>query len=128
MGAPFHDGELEVQARLGLGDIAQRAGRLVRDHLIDQHRDFYAALPFIVAAARDDAGRPWATLLVGPPGFLQSPDPQTLRIAATPRPGDALAGALSRADPQGRALGLLGIDFATRRRNRVNGLVAGHEG
>ena len=44
---------------------------------------------FLVAAARDGSGRPWATLLVGPEGFVTSPDPGTLAIEAAPPAGDA---------------------------------------
>jgi predicted pyridoxine 5'-phosphate oxidase superfamily flavin-nucleotide-binding protein len=83
----------------------------------DQHRDFFATLPFMVAATVDEAGAPMATLLTGRPGFVASPDATTLTIAA------------SSADPAGRRLvsgapiGLLGIQPDTRRRNRANGVI-----
>jgi predicted pyridoxine 5'-phosphate oxidase superfamily flavin-nucleotide-binding protein len=83
----------------------------------DQHRDFFASLPFLVATTLDEAGAPMATLLTGRPGFVGSPDPTTLAIAA------------SSADPAGQRLvvgapvGLLGIQPDTRRRNRANGVV-----
>jgi predicted pyridoxine 5'-phosphate oxidase superfamily flavin-nucleotide-binding protein len=60
-----------------------------------------------------------ATVLTGAPGFIQSPDPVTLTVAALPRagePGAELFGA-------GRPFGALGLDFATRRRNRANGTI-----
>ncbi|MEL6477529.1 MAG: pyridoxamine 5'-phosphate oxidase family protein [Pseudomonadota bacterium] len=118
--SPFHIGEQNVQARLGMRDIEDWARKIVRDHMPEQHRTFYTSLPFLVAAARDAAGRPWATLLSAPEGFITSPDPGHLRIDATPAPGDALEGALA----EGADLGLLGIELATRRRNRVNGRVS----
>jgi ferredoxin-NADP reductase/predicted pyridoxine 5'-phosphate oxidase superfamily flavin-nucleotide-binding protein len=119
--SPFHAGEQQVQERLGVRrSIEPWARRAVRPFLPAQHRDFYARLPFLVAAARDAEGRPWATLLAGAPGFAHSPDPQSLQVDALPPPGDALEGALVR----GGDLGLLGIELATRRRNRVNGRIA----
>jgi ferredoxin-NADP reductase/predicted pyridoxine 5'-phosphate oxidase superfamily flavin-nucleotide-binding protein len=118
--SPFHDGEQQVQSRLGVRDIEDWARKIVRPHLPEQHRAFHTALPFLVAGARDRRGRPWATLLVGPEGFVQSPDPKRLHIDARPVAGDALEGALA----PGADLGLLGIDLATRRRNRVNGRIA----
>jgi predicted pyridoxine 5'-phosphate oxidase superfamily flavin-nucleotide-binding protein len=86
----------------------------------DHHRQFFAALPFIVAATIDEDGWPIATILAGPPGFTSSPDARTLRIVIQ----------LDRDDPAARWLksgapvGLLGIDFATRWRNRANGVIA----
>ncbi len=116
--SPFHEGEARVQERLGVREqIEPWARRVVRPYLPDQHRDFYAQLPFLVVAARDAQDRPWASLLVGEPGFASSPDPGQLRIDALPAEGDALATALHQASD----IGLLGIELATRRRNRVNG-------
>jgi hypothetical protein len=118
--SPFHEGEQRVQTRLGVRDqIEPWARQVVRDYLPEEHRLFHQSLPFLVAAARDGQGRPWATLLTGPSGFVRSPDPQRLSIHGRPVPGDALDGALI----QGADLGLLGIDLATRRRNRVNGRI-----
>ena len=118
--SPFHAGERQAQQRLGVRDIEDWARKVVRPYLPEQHRDFHTALPFLVAAARDGEGRPWATLLAGAEGFVTSPDPRTLVIDARPVPGDALEGRLTA----GADLGILGIEPATRRRNRVNGRIA----
>jgi hypothetical protein len=115
----FHLGEQRVQTKLGVRDIESWAQKVVRPVLPEEHRAFHTALPFLVAGARDAQGRPWATLLTGPEGFVRSPDPTSLRIAARPVAGDALEGALT----SGADLGLLGIELATRRRNRVNGRI-----
>ncbi len=118
--SPFHAGEQQVQERLGVRAIEDWARQVVRADLPEQHRAFHTSLPFLVAAARDARGRPWTTILTGPEGFVTSPDPHSLAIAARPVPGDALEGALD----EGTDLGLLGIEFSTRRRNRLNGRVA----
>ena len=119
--SPFHIGEKKIQTLLGVRDqIEPWARKVVRGHLPEQHQEFYAALPFLVAAARDSKGRPWATLLTGAPGFANSPDPKTLCIDTSPPAGDALANSMQ----EGSDLGLLGLEFATRRRNRLNGRVA----
>jgi ferredoxin-NADP reductase/predicted pyridoxine 5'-phosphate oxidase superfamily flavin-nucleotide-binding protein len=121
MTSPFHEGEQRVQSLLGVREeIEPWARRVVRPFLPEEHQAFYAELPFLVAAARDGRGRPWATLLAGEPGFASSPHPGTLRIDTLPSPDDALAGALG----EGEDLGLLGIELHSRRRNRVNGRVA----
>jgi ferredoxin-NADP reductase/predicted pyridoxine 5'-phosphate oxidase superfamily flavin-nucleotide-binding protein/ferredoxin len=116
--ARFHDGELEVQQRTGVrAQVAGASG--LRDFMPDQHRQFFGELPFFFIGALDDAGQPWASLLIGAPGFIASPDARTLVIDAAPLPGDPLAGMLR----PGRPLGGLGLAPATRRRNRVNGTI-----
>ncbi|MGI9423599.1 MAG: pyridoxamine 5'-phosphate oxidase family protein, partial [Hyphomicrobiaceae bacterium] len=117
--SPFHRGERTVQERLGVRDIEDWARKVVRDHLPEQHRAFHTSLPFLVISTRDGRGRPWVTLLDGPDGFITSPDPHHLIIDAKPEPGDALADSFAR----GSDVGVLGIELATRRRNRVNGRV-----
>jgi ferredoxin-NADP reductase/predicted pyridoxine 5'-phosphate oxidase superfamily flavin-nucleotide-binding protein len=116
---PFHAGELEAQRRAGAGDIAVWAGGLIRDHMPGQHRDFFATLPFVVLAAADAKGRPWVTIVEGHQGFVRSPGPRNLSIAAPVPFEDPLAGALV----PGAAVGVLGIELATRRRNRLNGMI-----
>ena len=78
--SPFHSGEQRVQERLGVRDIEDWARKVVHDYLPEAHRAFHTALPFLVVAARDNQGRPWATLLTGPEGFVVSPDPKSLII------------------------------------------------
>lgn len=114
----FHAGELEAQRRVGVVDKMERQGRrAVRSLMPDQHREFFAQLPFIMAGAVDADGQPWATILTGAPGFVQAPQADLLRIAARPVAGDPLAGVLE----PGADIGLLGIELPTRRRNRANG-------
>lgn len=118
--SPFHDGEQAIQTRLGVRDRLETFGRMViRDHLPDQHRAFYAKLPFLLVGSVDAAGRPWASVLVGEPGFLRSPDPRLLVVETRPLAGDPLAGNLRAGAP----LGVLGLQSETRRRNRMSGRV-----
>ncbi|MEE8371762.1 MAG: pyridoxamine 5'-phosphate oxidase family protein, partial [Sphingomonadales bacterium] len=119
---PFHRGELEIQERLGVREKMQAfAPRVIRDHMPEQHREFYPQLPQLIVGSVDKEGRPWASMLVGRPGFVTSPDPQVLSITARPLYGDPLG---ENIEP-GAALGLLGIEFHTRRRNRANGKITG---
>ena len=117
-GSPFHEGELSIQNRAGVTVDADAAGRrTIRGYMPEQHRAFHTSLAFMVAAARDARGQPWATIIAGPSGFITSPDPRTLSIHASVPSGDALEGALGPGDD----IGLLGIEPGTRRRNRLNG-------
>jgi predicted pyridoxine 5'-phosphate oxidase superfamily flavin-nucleotide-binding protein len=118
--APFHAGERALQAQTGWRDRMEAAGpRVIRDYMPDQHREFFAQLPFLVVGSLDADLQPWASVLAAPAGFAHSPDATHLRVDALPATGDPLAGQLA----QGAALGLLGIEPHTRRRNRMNGTV-----
>jgi len=119
-GRGFHAGERLLQASIGVAEeLAPIGQRVIRDHMPEQHQAFFAQQPFIVLGAADATGQPWATVLAGPPGFVHAPTPQRLRVAALPQAGDPLQGAIR----PGLRIGLLGIQPATRRRNRLNGVV-----
>jgi len=119
--SPFHAGEQAIQQRLGVRDRIESVGRrIIRNVLLDQHREFYAQLPCLFLGSIDRDGQPWASILAGPPGFALSPDPKVLRVTAQPLPHDPFAGALEI----GADIGVIGIEFTTRRRNRANGTIS----
>ena len=116
----FHDGERAVQRRVGVAErMAQVGPHVIRNFMSEQHRDFFAQLPFLVTGTVDVSGQPWASVLAAEPGFIASPDPLTLRIQAQPLVGDPLQTTLR----EGAFIGLLGLEPHTRRRNRLNGVV-----
>ena len=120
MSAKFHAGELAVQERAGVQADAARLGKVLQSVIPPRAREFLSQRRFIVLGSVDAGGRVWASLLTGAPGFLDSPDEHTLRIAAQPAPGDPLGENLI-ANPQ---VGTLTMDLGTRRRMRLNGEAA----
>lgn len=131
--SPFHAGEREAQIRAGVGDVAKWVGGFIRDYLPEQHRQFHTAQPFLILAGGDAEGRTWITLLDGPEGFARSPDPRHLTLETRLDRSDPLAarfaGAPSEAPSaqgsgaEGADIGVLGIELATRRRNRFSGRI-----
>jgi uncharacterized protein len=118
--SPFHDGEQKIQSRAGVRERMELRGRaIIRDYMPEQHREFFAALPFMVVGLADRNGHPWATTLSGPPGFMNSPDQHRLAIAAWPGESDPLRSCIR----DGAPIGGLGIELSTRRRNRINGRI-----
>ncbi|MEM1049695.1 MAG: pyridoxamine 5'-phosphate oxidase family protein [Pseudomonadota bacterium] len=117
--SPFHSGEVEAQARSGVTDLASRVGKFIRDYMPDQHRTFFASQPFLVMASADRQGRPWITMVEGPDGFVTSPDPRTLMLGTEIDPRDPLADTFAT----GGDVGIVGIELATRRRNRLSGIM-----
>lgn len=117
---PWHAGEVALQHSVGLaGKMADLGRRMIRDHMPDQHRDFYSQLPFVVLGTVDGENNIWATIKTGVPGFMLSPDPKHLTIKLTANTLDPAEGGIQ----EGAAIGLLGIDLLSRRRNRMNGQV-----
>jgi ferredoxin-NADP reductase/MOSC domain-containing protein YiiM/predicted pyridoxine 5'-phosphate oxidase superfamily flavin-nucleotide-binding protein len=116
--SPFHRGEQTIQSRLGVRDRMERLGRrMIRDFMPEEHRELFAELPTLLVGTLDNEGRPWASVLAGQPGFLQATDAQTLSVTARPIFGDPLNKSLV----EGANIGALGMEFHTRRRNRLNG-------
>lgn len=116
---PFHSDELAAQALAG-----EHAGRAaIRPRMPDQHRAFFALLPYLFTATLDAGGWPVASVLSGRAGFVRSPDPRTLRIEALPAADDPAAIGFA----PGGGIGLLGLDLSTRRRNRANGTIAARD-
>jgi ferredoxin-NADP reductase/predicted pyridoxine 5'-phosphate oxidase superfamily flavin-nucleotide-binding protein len=116
--SPWHAGEKQLQAHVGVAERMENFGRkVIRSEMPDQHRTFYQQLPFMLYAAVDAEGHPWASILEGQPGFAHSAEPGLLQFRSLPAFDDPAQ--LS----DGSAIGLLGIELHTRRRNRINGHV-----
>lgn len=116
--SPWHAGEKQLQAHVGVAERMEAFGRkVIRSEMPDQHRTFYQQLPFMLYGAVDADGHPWASILEGQPGFAHSPEPGLLQFRGLP----ALDDPAQLSD--GSAIGLLGIELHTRRRNRINGHV-----
>jgi ferredoxin-NADP reductase/predicted pyridoxine 5'-phosphate oxidase superfamily flavin-nucleotide-binding protein len=97
--------------------MARRVAPFIRDFMPDQHRAFYQGQPFLVAASADAQGRVWTTVVEGPDGFIHSPDAKSLTLATQMDSQDPLAQSLH----SGSDIGVVGIELATRRRNRFSG-------
>ncbi len=115
----FHEGERQVQARAGVEAESRSLGRGISRAIPDGAGPFLEAQRIAVLAGVDPDGRVWASLIIGNPGFITSPDSRTLRLAAGLTAADPLSAALS----PDRPLGVLVLDPERRRRLRVNGRV-----
>lgn len=130
--APFHHGELAVQAQAGVRATAQRVGGIIAPAIAPPLAAFLRSARVVALGAADRDGHVWASLLVGAPGVVE-PTAQHLTVAMLPAVDDALyarlrgrddAHAVGAPGAPGAPVGLVAIDFATRRRVRVNGRLA----
>jgi predicted pyridoxine 5'-phosphate oxidase superfamily flavin-nucleotide-binding protein len=115
----FHEGELAVQQRAGVADVARRVGEGSIEHqLAPEVVAFLTHQLFLFCATRTPDGAVWASLLIGPPGFAHGIDARHLLLATRPAADDPLAQALAHGPAP---LGILALEAATRTRVRVNG-------
>ena len=134
----WHPGEVAVQRRLGFENAVSDLWRRVGKFMPEQHGLFHSSnLHFIPLTTVDESGCPWASIMAaadGSIGFVKSPTPQTLSIAAHLWDGDPLldtAVAWSKAKLSGTensrrflTAGLgIEFEFSTRRRNKFAGRI-----
>jgi predicted pyridoxine 5'-phosphate oxidase superfamily flavin-nucleotide-binding protein len=116
----FHEGELATQRRAGVEADAKRLERMLDSaHLSAGAAKFLSLQTFTALTGRDRNGVLWTSPLAAPAGFLQGED-NLLRVSTVPREGDPL-----HRMPIGQQIGLIAIDFAARRRMRINGTLVG---
>lgn len=112
MNKTFHAGELAVQERAG-----KSSGAIIRRAIPEIAADFLVEQPMLVIAGRDEKGWMWTTMLTGPAGFMEAPDPRVMAVHALPLPSDPLA-------PLAAGGGEVGtIIWDRHRRMRVNGIL-----
>jgi len=117
MESVYHSGELRVQNEVGAVDAARAMERQVLPVIAHLYVDFIRNQPFVFLGSTDSQGMAWGSIVCGRPGFMRVVDEQTLRIDAVPDDGDPLSGDFGN----GSEVGLLLLDFSTRRRLRLNG-------
>ncbi len=122
----FHEGELAVQRRAGVSrDAARLSAMIAPARLSTGVAQFLAERTFAAITARDTDGTLWLSPLTGPPGFLHVGSPTALTVRTSPAEDDPLRGL-----PTDQPVGLIAVEFAARRRLRVNGTLsdAGNDG
>ena len=113
----YHAGELAVQALAGVQEMAPPAERVIKTTMKPVVQEFLHQQPMAIVGSVDAEARVWASIVAGPPAFMMAVNEGTIHIGVAPPAGDPLRDNLRvNAD-----VGLLIIDFATRRRMRVNG-------
>ncbi len=113
----YHAGELAVQARAGVQEMAAQSERVIKTTIKPVAQEFLHQQPMAFVASVDAEGRVWASVVAGPPGFMLAVDEGTIHIGVAPMESDPLHDNL-RVNSD---VGLLIMEFATRRRMRVNG-------
>ena len=119
---PYHEGELRVQARVGVLDEGAMNSRVIQDSIIKGAMRFINQLPMAVFGSLDQEGNVWASIFIGTPGFMHAENDRTVTIdlrRLERNPDDPFWTNID-GNPQ---VGMLAIELASRRRLRMNGTI-----
>ncbi len=114
----YHEGELAVQTRAGVREMSARIGKSIHASIPLAAQEFLSSQPMVVIASVDQNRRVWASILTGDPGFMRTLNERTVQINALPLRDDPLMKNLKTKSE----IGMIVIEFATRRRMRINGI------
>lgn len=112
----FHEGEITIQTQVDVRNEAERLSRGIGRIIQPKAQEFMEARKMAIASTIDTDNNIWASMLFGQPGFIKARDESTVVI--TP---DAISQNLNRHLIHNNSIGILTIDFARRRRLRING-------
>jgi len=116
----WHHGELIAQKRVGTEQrMAEIGPKFIRTLMTQQHRDFFESLTMMFIGYTNFQSQTCASVLFGEPGFISSPDPSELVINLQYSIGDFTNQSVNIGD----RIGLLGLEFHSKRRNRINVIV-----
>ncbi len=115
----YHNGEIEVQKRTGEEAIARRNGRVIQHGVIPKAIPFIQDQTMLVLASIDTQKQPWVSILFGEPGFINANETQiTINLNKTVNNSSDIFWQNMESQKQ---VGLLVIEFSSRRRMRANG-------
>ena len=120
---PFHAGEIAIQERTGERDSARRHGVGISSRITPGALPFLERQRLLAVSALADDGQLWTSAWCGEPGFVRSTNGQHVHVQSSlmdRSPHDPVLTAVAI----GRDLGMLAIEFLSRRRLRINGSVA----
>ncbi len=119
---PFHSGERRVQEETGERNIALRNGKILRTQIQSGAIPFVNEQEYCALGWSSSDGHLWSAVFVGERGFARTDETgKSVKFSI----GETL-GALTGAEPfyelrRSTRLGTLFIEFATRKRLRING-------
>lgn len=118
--SPYHDGELLAQQRTGEELQAEQNAAVISDRIIPGAIPFIAQQSMVVLGSVDTDQNVWASVLFGRQGFVSIPDDRTVDFDLSQAGFDEHDPLWTNIAGDSR-VGMLAIEFATRRRLRING-------
>ena len=123
MNQVFHEGEREIQERVGEQLHASKNSRAIAGSIIRGAFNFIEKQPMAIVSSADKIGQVWVSLLVGDFGFVTVPNATSLSIQKDMIYSDADDIFFSNLESNIN-IGSLFIELDTRRRFRINGIAS----
>src|SRR5580765_1455236 len=118
----YRDSHRQLQDRFDTRRLADRLDeRIVHDRLTDNERTFIERQDMFFLATADAEGRPQCSYKGGDPGFVRVIDEHTIAFPSYDGNGMYLGAGNALVNPH---VGILFIDFESRKRLRLNGIAA----
>ncbi len=117
---PFHSGELAMQKLAGEADIATMNGAVISNQIFASAAHFIAQQNMLMVTSMDYSENIWISVIIGNPGFIQAINSSTLLLETSETIG-LTADPLWKNIQHVKEVGMIIIEFSTRRRYRVNG-------
>ena len=118
-----HDGELRVQtSRQTPPGLTETIRGAIQEEMSRKHVAYYGRLQYLPIGLADERGRLWATVLCNPETTAESSE--LLKVRARVNPGDPFVRAAFAPVSGPRRFAGVAIDFTTRSRIKIAGMVA----
>ena len=66
----YHEGELAMQTRANVSDLANRTARAIANHIPERAIPFIEQQAMFVIGSMDTEGQVWTSVIFGQPGFI----------------------------------------------------------
>ncbi|KAI0070491.1 hypothetical protein K474DRAFT_1713283 [Panus rudis PR-1116 ss-1] len=123
----WHPGTKSLQRKLGWDGPMSQDFLVISGDMPYEHRVFHSTrLPFLPMTVLDEHKRPWTSIFAakdGRPGFIKSPYHQELDVDIHVWEGDPFLDAAKLFGKRKFLTAGIGIEFSTRRRNKLAGFV-----
>ena len=120
---PYHEGELQVQERLGVLSEGENNAKVIQDSIVKGALRFIDQQPMAVLGSLDHDQNVWASVLVGKPGFMKAENERTVTFDLTNMAANNSHDPFWENITSYPEVGMLVIELASRRRLRVNGKI-----
>lgn len=115
----FHSGERAVHDLLSVQKFADSVGTMIQPTISKQFESFLNQQTVLMIGSMDSTGRVWSSFLAGDPGIIQVIGPDIVRINGRINEFDPLFSNIQH----NKEVGILIIDFVSRIRIRINGVI-----